>query len=55
MQAKTDKTFDDLVAQFLGKRLPDEMAASFSISKRHLKRRTLSCACYLSLKTPDIL
>lgn len=33
MQAKTDKTFDDLVAQFLGKRLPDEMAASFSISK----------------------
>ena len=33
MQSKINKTFDDLVAQFLGKRLPDEMAASFSMSK----------------------
>ena len=33
MQSKINKTFDVLVAQFVGKRLPDEMAASFSMSK----------------------
>ena len=33
MQEIAEKTFDDLVVQYLGKKLPDELAASVSMSK----------------------